>query len=126
MKEGKIASLVVIGEAETLLEQLFPSSNSNQLVDFNVADLATFGQLVSYACALGGLVTFYGRPAEQCIGVSVRLDKLKRSLSYSGDDLDTTIIVQFVNGLKVVYLKRLDGPIAPSEATRPLKARRKG
>lgn len=121
MKRKKDEDTGNIEEEKAFLEELFPSSDDNQLVDINEPDLVTFGQLISYTAALGSMVTFYGRPGDNSIGISVRLGKRKRSVVYTGDDLDTVTLVHFVNGLKRLYLHRLTSRPESREAHKPLK-----
>ena len=125
MKGKDNASIRHIDDESAFLEELFPGGDNNQLVDINEPDLVAFGQLISYTCALGSMVTFYGRAGDNSIGISVRLGKRKRSVIYSGDDIDTTTIVQFVNGLKLLYLHRLTEQAKPKEAHKPLKGKSK-
>jgi len=103
-----------------LLDELFPSSDDGQLIDIDELHYAAFAQLISYAAALGSMVTFYGRPGDYSIGISVRVAKRKRSVVYDGEDQTYQDLVRFIDGLKRLYLHRLSGKIVSDEMKKPL------
>jgi hypothetical protein len=109
---------------QALLEELFPTSDSNQLIDIDEPSLVAIGQLISYSSVLGGLVTFYGRAGDNGLGISVRIGKRKRGFVFDGDDISYQELVRFTDGFKRLYLHRLDGPEAPKAAHKPLKGQR--
>lgn len=121
MTRKKSEEIRPIESEDAILAELFPSSDDNQLVDIAELDLVAVGQLISYTCALGSMATFYGRPGDNSIGISIRFGKRKRSIVLSGQDIDTVALVQFVNGLKVLYLHRLTGMVEQKTAHKPLQ-----
>jgi len=90
MKGKKNVSTGLEGIDEAKLAELFPSSDSVQLVNLTTDTLVALGRIIGYTCALGGSCTFYHSERDNCLGLSVRVAERKRSLLLVGDEADTT------------------------------------
>ena len=125
MKGKKNASTGHLDIDTTLLEELFPSNDSFTLHSFSDDDLAAIGSLLSYAPAVGAMVTFFCSQSERNLCISIRFGQRKRSLQLNGDDVDSTFIRQLANGFQRIYLASLtDG--GPAEAVTKAEKRAKG
>lgn len=126
MKGKKNASTGHINLDPALLEELFPSNNDNQLLDFDSLGLDAIGRIIAYSTALGGGCTFYQRDSDNTTCLSLRVGERKRSLELSGDSVDSTFLDQLANGLARIYLARLQLQEATKLAGEAGKVKGKG
>ena len=126
MKGKKDASTGHFDLDPALLEELFPSTDGAILHDFDEPSIAAVGRIISYTTAMGGMVTFYHSTHYECLSCSVRFGKRKRSLYLNSDDISTTELEQFANGIARAYLANLNSKGETQRPGEKPKKRKKG
>ena len=112
---------------QALLEELFSSADDSAIIDIDESYGNTIRALITYTVAVGGMATFYRGSSGDYIGCSIRLGKRKRSITFSGDDVDLRILTDFTDGIKRLWLHRFQLANATkldADATKSKKAKK--